>query len=722
MKKHEIIRSLACVLIFIVTAACIRNLVVIDIKVAIHIVALNNNSKDDDRVTTDDDDSGVTTQGRVFSTINVIVMMNHSNNDDNHDVHGAFTKVQKNDLSGDVNDEILHDSDDLNSNSGSPHNDKYNMSLKEYIEKEYPTWSRDSGSIYNEINDIAFAYTDVTEMESRRDRFPSIEQRVKIYMSNWYIPPCPNTQRIQYQYQYNYHHNYPEQPPYVDSSPGNDDSNDTAATYDKSGTSLNTTAGENVVVVQEISLHRPLQTKFEDYVHIPYKPPRRFLFDSEFHVDDTIHFVDRHQFVQCTQRYCIDLIDSFLPFVERHHHYSPSNENTSIPIPILYQFGDARESKPSSIWNVQPQEQVQQQTLQRQQQRQIRHPRIPVIQKARTSLSRSELLYLTDDDDDDAKSKRSTCYKNGERRTPKYNRNSNHDINIVHEYQQFHLEPIIFKLNIQRHYNNVFHLIRNIQHHTPWETKQNRACFRGSLTGRYPSMKLYDFNQLSVYDRCQLLPRCYFTYTHRTSKLIDAKLTKIRSDQNIPISSLDVAHQDYPNSTSSNSTRTVKEGGTILQKIDLMGDPLSMEEMLHYKAIVILQGNDVASGLKWALFSNSIVVMPIPTVTSWAMEEWLIPWVHYVPIEVYPEVRKNDNSTAHSGATTTTTTSTMLMTDAEEKMQWIIDNDSKAKEIAHAGKLWMADLLLHPQASTDEIEIFDEMARRYTSHFSFLTS
>jgi hypothetical protein len=34
------------------------------------------------------------------------------------------------------------------------------------------------------------------KIKSRRDRFPSVEERVKIYMSNWYLPPCNERDRF----------------------------------------------------------------------------------------------------------------------------------------------------------------------------------------------------------------------------------------------------------------------------------------------------------------------------------------------------------------------------------------------------------------------------------------------------------------------------------------------------------------------------------------------
>lgn len=54
---------------------------------------------------------------------------------------------------------------------------------------------------------------------------------------------------------------------------------------------------------------------------------------------------------------------------------------------------------------------------------------------------------------------------------------------------------------------------------------------------------------------------------------------------------------------------------------------------LSYKYIICLEGNDVATALKWVFASNSIPIMPNPEVESWFMEGLLVPWIHYVPIE-----------------------------------------------------------------------------------------
>lgn len=57
------------------------------------------------------------------------------------------------------------------------------------------------------------------------------------------------------------------------------------------------------------------------------------------------------------------------------------------------------------------------------------------------------------------------------------------------------------------------------------------------------------------------------------------------------------------------------------------------------------------------------------------------------------------------------------LSDVEEKMQWIIENDNEAAQIAHRGTLWITDLIYHPNAQRDDESIFDETFRRYKAHF-----
>jgi hypothetical protein len=83
---------------------------------------------------------------------------------------------------------------------------------------------------------------------------------------------------------------------------------------------------------------------------------------------------------------------------------------------------------------------------------------------------------------------------------------------------------------------------------------------------------------------------------------------------------------------------------------------MEIVNMLEYKYILSIEGNDKDSGLQWKLNSNSVVLMPRPTITSWLMETTLIPDYHYVLI-------KDDYS------------------DLEEKLNWCNNNQDKCIQI-----------------------------------------
>lgn len=95
---------------------------------------------------------------------------------------------------------------------------------------------------------------------------------------------------------------------------------------------------------------------------------------------------------------------------------------------------------------------------------------------------------------------------------------------------------------------------------------------------------------------------------------------------------------------------------------------LSIKEHLQSKFIISIEGNDVATNLKWILYSNSVVIMPKPTVCSWIMEDKLISGLHYIEI-------KSDYS------------------DLEEKYKWCLNNLEKCKKIAENGKKYIKQFL-----------------------------
>ena len=83
---------------------------------------------------------------------------------------------------------------------------------------------------------------------------------------------------------------------------------------------------------------------------------------------------------------------------------------------------------------------------------------------------------------------------------------------------------------------------------------------------------------------------------------------------------------------------------------------ISIAEHLKYKFILSLEGNDVATNLKWIMSSNSIAITPRLKHETWFMEGRLIPDFHYILI-------KDDYS------------------DLEEKLNYYIKNPEAAKAI-----------------------------------------
>ena len=111
---------------------------------------------------------------------------------------------------------------------------------------------------------------------------------------------------------------------------------------------------------------------------------------------------------------------------------------------------------------------------------------------------------------------------------------------------------------------------------------------------------------------------------------------------------------------------------------------LSIKEHLEYKFILSIEGNDVASGLKWQLSSNSVVIMAKPTCISWAMEDKLIPYFHYIPV-------KDDYS------------------DLEDVFKWALAHEAACRAITKNAKAFISQFL----NESNEQEIHRRILKRY---------
>ena len=90
---------------------------------------------------------------------------------------------------------------------------------------------------------------------------------------------------------------------------------------------------------------------------------------------------------------------------------------------------------------------------------------------------------------------------------------------------------------------------------------------------------------------------------------------------------------------------------------NLRKNKITQTDLLNHKYLLSIEGNDVASNLKWMLASNSVVLSQPFTIESWYMEGKLVPYIHYVPISSDFE-------------------------DLQEKYNWCVNNPEKCKIIS----------------------------------------
>lgn len=120
----------------------------------------------------------------------------------------------------------------------------------------------------------------------------------------------------------------------------------------------------------------------------------------------------------------------------------------------------------------------------------------------------------------------------------------------------------------------------------------------------------------------------------------------------------------------------------------LLKEPMKVKKMLRYKYLISVEGNDVATNLKWALASTSVVFMPRPTRESFILESRLEPWVHYVPLDYN-------------------------MHDLEAKVDYCENNNAHCRQISQTATEYM-------QAFTTRKKLFHLGAKVYAQHFKKL--
>ena len=102
---------------------------------------------------------------------------------------------------------------------------------------------------------------------------------------------------------------------------------------------------------------------------------------------------------------------------------------------------------------------------------------------------------------------------------------------------------------------------------------------------------------------------------------------------------------------------------------------ITLQDHLLYKYILIVDGNLISSAHQWVFASGSVPIMMTHPDNDYWFKSYLKPMVNYVPIEYD-------------------------LSDIEEKVQWLIDNDEQAKTIAD-NAMKLAETLFSPEFQRD---------------------
>ncbi|KAG7361996.1 glycosyl transferase family 90 protein [Nitzschia inconspicua] len=212
----------------------------------------------------------------------------------------------------------------------------------------------------------------------------------------------------------------------------------------------------------------------------------------------------------------------------------------------------------------------------------------------------------------------------------------------------FKKKSILALLKEERHYKMI-DVVTNTNE-IPWKDKKDVLIWRGSTTGRpwEPGSRL----------------NVVKNYYNATSDGIDVAFSRLSWGSR------------YANSTEAE---------------DLTRERINEVDLMQYKYLLSIEGNDVATGLKWMLYSNSLVFMAPPRYETWAMEGLLVPYYHYIPVA--PDYH-----------------------DLREKLEWARKNDDACKRISKQATQFMKDLYVSEQAKKDAFEIHHQIVQRY-EHF-----
>ncbi|GAA3904859.1 glycosyl transferase family 90 [Halomonas cibimaris] len=114
---------------------------------------------------------------------------------------------------------------------------------------------------------------------------------------------------------------------------------------------------------------------------------------------------------------------------------------------------------------------------------------------------------------------------------------------------------------------------------------------------------------------------------------------------------------------------------------------MPIEQQLEHKFIFSIEGNDVATNLKWIMASNSLCFMKRPIFETWFMEGALVPGYHYVEV-------KDDFS------------------DLEAQIDYYLTHPEKARAIIRNANRYIAEFFRPRHERLIALKVFERYLRR----------
>jgi hypothetical protein len=245
--------------------------------------------------------------------------------------------------------------------------------------------------------------------------------------------------------------------------------------------------------------------------------------------------------------------------------------------------------------------------------------------------------------------------------------------NVVLLYPQY--PPIIGMYEIHRHYNDHFQQVDDLWDIRPWSSKKETLIWRGASSGKRQGI-------VEKYYGDYYFPNNPNNTTHTDTTSIDHQKGGGRfvADGRSGSPMIDIAFS---------YTLDIHKGSRLEHYVR---GGMSVQDLLSYKYLLSMEGWCMASGLKWMLYSNSVIFMAQPTKVSWAMECMLVPFVHYIPV-------KDDYS------------------NLVEMVQWAKTHDAECERISLQARDYMERLVTSEQAQNDTMYILSEMDKIYQQNF-----